>query len=149
MYLEVVANNSSTTPNSENTINFEAINRSNQSIILKAVSINSLNISEEKNLELKENNAQEFSLNVVIPSEINFTFPYWLHKKGTLGMYKVENEDLISLPETPKEIKAEFVLDFNGYTIPFSKEIIYKYNDPVKGEVYKPFEILPEEILPA
>ena len=144
LYLEVVANNSSTTPNSENTINFEAINRSNQSIILKAVSINSLNISEEKNLELKENNAQEFSLNVVIPSEINFTFPYWLHKKGTLGMYKVENEDLISLPETPKEIKADFLIDFNGYAIPFSKEVVYKYNDPVKGEVYKPFEILPE-----
>ena len=59
-------------------------------------------------------------------------------------MYKVENEDLISLPETPKEIKADFLIDFNGYAIPFSKEVVYKYNDPVKGEVYKPFVIIPE-----
>ena len=31
-----------------------------------------------------------------------------------------------------------------GVQIPISKEVVYKYNDAVKGEVYKPFEILPE-----
>ena len=103
-----------------------------------------LNIVENKNVALLNNQAEQFSLEVEIPTEINNTFPYWLHKKGTMGMYAVSDENLISLPETPREIKVDFMIDFNGVTIPFSKEVIYKYNDPVKGEVYQPFEVLPE-----
>jgi hypothetical protein len=34
-------------------------------------------------------------------------------------------------------------VDFNGTLIDFEKDIVYKYNDPVKGEVYQPFEIVP------
>ena len=59
-------------------------------------------------------------------------------------MYTVENKDLISLPETPRFVLAKFTIIFNGVEIPISKEVVYKYNDAVKGEVYKPFEILPE-----
>ena len=59
-------------------------------------------------------------------------------------MYKVSDSNFISLPETPKVLSVNFILDFNGTIIPFSKDVVYKYNDPVKGEVYKPFEILPE-----
>ncbi|NQV77839.1 MAG: PIG-L family deacetylase, partial [Lutibacter sp.] len=144
LYLEAAANNSSTTSNSKNTIKIEAINRSKFNISLKSVSINPLNIIEEKLLHLELNIPQLFSINITIPSEIKKTFPYWLSEKGTLGMYKVSDKTLISLPETPRAIFANFILDFNGITIPFSKEVVYKYNDPVKGEVYKPFEILPE-----
>ncbi|PCH52851.1 MAG: LmbE family protein [Flavobacteriaceae bacterium] len=144
LYLEAVANNSSTTPNSKNTINIEATNRSNYAIFLKSVNINPLNIIEKKSLHLEQNTPQLFSIDVTIPSEIKNTSPYWLSEKGTLGMYKVSNKTLIGLPETPRAIFVNFILNFNGITIPFSKEVMYKYNNPIKGEVYKPFEILPE-----
>jgi len=144
LYLEAVANNSLTTRNAKNTLKIEAINRSNAAINLKSVTIKPLNIVETKNVDLINNQPQQFSLEVEIPVEVKNTFPYWLYKKGTMGMYAVPNENLIGLPETPREIKVDFMLDFNGVTIPFSKEVVYKYNDPVKGEVYQPFEVLPE-----
>ena len=144
IYLEAVANNSSTTVNSKNTIKIEAINRSKYPVSLKSVTINPLNSVENKAIVLAENESQQFSMEVEIPSEINNTFPYWLSKKGSLGMYKVTDKQLISLPETPRVLLANFELDFKGSTISFTKEVVYKYNDPVKGEVYKPFEILPE-----
>ncbi len=143
IYLEAVANNSSTTANSKNTIKIEAINRSKYPVSLKSVTINPLNGVENKDIVLVENESQQFSMEVEIPSEIKNTFPYWLSEKGSLGMYKVTDKQLISLPETPRVILANFELDFNGSTIPFIKDVVYKYNDPVKGEVYKPFEILP------
>ncbi|WP_372792981.1 PIG-L family deacetylase [Lutibacter sp.] len=143
IYLEAVANNSSTTANSKNTIKIEAINRSKYQVSLKSVIINPLNVVENKTIELAENESQQFSMEVEIPSIINNTFPYWLSEKGTLGMYKVTDRQLIGLPETPRVFSADFELDFNGSTIPFLKDVVYKYNDPVKGEVYKPFEILP------
>ena len=144
LYLEAVANNTASTVTSENTIEIEAINRSKYPIKLKTVTIDPLNISQEKSIVLENNKSEKFSLTIKIPSTINKTNPYWLLEKGSLGMYKVNKKELISLPETPRAVFVNFILDFNGFSIPFSKEIVYKYNDPVKGEVYKPFEISPK-----
>jgi LmbE family N-acetylglucosaminyl deacetylase len=144
LYLEAAANVSSTTQNATNTLKIEAINRSSFNILLKGIEIYPLNISEKKKEVLRKNEPQKFSIEIKIPSEIKKTFPYWLSEKGSLGMYKVSDVNLISKPETPRAIYVNFNLDFNGILISFLKEIVYKYNDPVKGEVYKPFEILPE-----
>lgn len=144
LYLEAVANTSTSTPNSKNTLRIEVINRSDYDISLKSIEITPLNIVDKEVKKLDKNNLLIFSMEVVIPLEIQQTFPYWLNEKGSLGMYKVSDDNLISLPETPRAIHANFIIDFKGFSIPFIKEVVYKYNDPVKGEVYKPFEILPE-----
>ena len=144
LYLEAVSNSASTTLNQKNNIKIEAINRSSFPITLKYVSVKPQNIVENKDIALNNNESHKFSLDIDIPSNLHYTYPYWLDKKGTLGMYNVEDTKLISLPETPSEMKMDFVIDFNGTPITFQKNIVYKFNDPVKGEVYKPFEILPK-----
>ena len=70
------------------------------------------------------------------------TWTNWLKEKGTLGMYAVNNRLLIGTPETKHQTKAIFKLDFDGVVIAYEKDIVFKTNDPVKGEVYKPFEIV-------
>ena len=144
LYLEAVADNSSTTKNTTNTITIEAINRSNFPVTLNSIVINPSNVKNEKQVNLTFNKEYNTTLSVQIPSNISTTAPYWLTKKGTLGMYSVENSSLIGLPETPRAIFAIFNLTFDNVEIPITKEVIYKNNDAVKGEVYKPFEILPE-----
>ncbi len=66
-----------------------------------------------------------------------------MNENGTVGMY-VAPEELIGLPVTPPLEQLVFELQFGNTTIPFTKNIIYKFNDPVKGEVYRPLEVLPE-----
>ncbi|WP_111709559.1 PIG-L family deacetylase [Lutibacter citreus] len=144
LYIEAVASSSSATRNSTNKINIEAINRSEFPIKLNSIKIKPQNFIESKEIDLKNNSSQNFSVEVKIPANTHFTYPYWLDKKGSLGMYKVEETNLIGLPETPRSVKVDFNLSFNGVQIPISKNIVYKYNSPVKGEVYKPFEILPK-----
>lgn len=144
LYLEVVANNASTTANSKNTLKIEAVNRSNANISLESVEISPLNVRLDSLVSLKQNIANTLTLGVIIPSEIQQTSPYWLREKGSIGMYQVSDQNLIGLPETQRMIVANFKVNFNGFLIPFAKNVVYKYNDPVKGEVYKPFEILPE-----
>src|SRR5690554_5420386 len=51
---------------------------------------------------------------------------------------------LIGLPETPSLEQLVLHLQFGKTIIPFTKNIVYKFNDPVTGEVYRPLEILPE-----
>lgn len=143
LYLEAVADNSSTTKNSKNIIKIEAINRSNTEIYLNSVTVNPLNITNSNRTALINNKPYFVTIPIDITDKIKETSPYWLTEKSSLGMYQVSDKNLIGLPETPRSILVDFLIDINGTVIPFSKEVVYKHNDPVMGEVYKPFEILP------
>ena len=57
-----------------------------------------------KALPLKNNDKQNVEQSLTIPKGMQPSSPYWLNKKGTLGMYKVEDENLIGKPETPRPI---------------------------------------------
>ncbi|MCX7548576.1 PIG-L family deacetylase [Xanthomarina sp. F1114] len=142
LYLEAASMSSQATPGETVKLNIETINRSPFPITLKSITCNNTHIS--KQLALTENIGFDFHEVLDIPSNQEPTTPYWLTKKGTLGMYQVSDESLIGKPETPRVFKVSFELIFNNTPITFSKAVIYKTNDPVKGEVYKPFEIIPE-----
>jgi len=143
LYLEATSAESNTYPGSNIVINIEALNRSNAKINLIAVSTSTDNRIIKK-IALKENQKELFQMNLNVPENIGYTSPYWLNAKGSTGMYTVEDQNLIGKPETPKAFKVNFELDFNGFTINFEKPIVYRYSKPEKGELYQPFEILPE-----
>lgn len=143
LYLEAVANTPQSTVNDKVKLDLEIINRSNQNITLASVIVpNTLNIS--KKIPLLENIKIELQETFTPSDKTVITTPYWLIEKGTLGMYQVSNKDLIGLPETPSYFNVVFNISINGITIPYTKPVVYKTNDPVKGETYKPFEIIPE-----
>ncbi|MFK5880553.1 MAG: PIG-L family deacetylase [Flavobacteriaceae bacterium] len=144
LYLEAVANESSATRNSEFSVSIEAINRSSFPMKLRSVSLSPLNIAENPEAILANNIPQKYDMKGFVPIDMSYTSPYWLAKKGTLGMYRVDDKNLIGLPNAPHKLTVNFIIDFDGFSFQFNKDIVYKYNDPVKGEMYKPFEIVPE-----
>ncbi len=143
LYLEAVSSEPTSTKGSEISLKIEAINRSTSKMVLKSIKIGAVGINETTEKLLENNIKQSFEIKGKIPADFDDTNPYWLTNKGTLGMYSVDDQKLIGKPETERKIKALFSVDIEGTIIPFSKEVIYKTNDPVKGEVYKPFEIVP------
>ncbi|MFV0572292.1 MAG: PIG-L family deacetylase [Xanthomarina gelatinilytica] len=142
LYLEAASVLSQATPGETIKLNIETINRSAYPITLETIICNNTNI--EKQLSLTENNGFDFHEVLEIPDTQKPTTPYWLTEKGTLGMYQVSNDTLIGKPETPRVFTVSFKLRFNHTPITFTKPVVYKTNDPVKGEVYKPFETIPE-----
>ena len=143
LYLEAVTNTNYATPSETVQMNIEAINRSDSKIILTTIE-NPNGVKIEKNITLDNNTDFEFKETLEINPDQDYTTPYWLTKKGTLGMYKVDDKSLIGKPETPRNLNVTFHLNIENVSISFKKPIVYKTNDPVKGEVYKPFEIVPE-----
>jgi len=71
------------------------------------------------------------------------TNAYWLNQTGTNGMYRVDNQENIGLPDVIRYAKVGFWIGINNVTIPFERLVVYKYNDDVKGEVYQPLDIVP------
>ncbi|GAB2771970.1 PIG-L family deacetylase [Salinimicrobium soli] len=144
LYMEAVAEAPLATPGEFVKLRLEAINRSSQPMELKSVSALPVKEGINPTTSLQENQSWNGSLNFRITENEEFTSPYWLRKKGSLGMYAVNEDELIGQPETPRKYKAEFRIAFDGVDVPFRRTIVYKRNDPVKGEVYLPFEIVPQ-----
>ncbi|OUS02232.1 LmbE family protein [Flavobacteriales bacterium 33_180_T64] len=143
LYIEVKANTNHATAGASIDLSLELINRSNSNIILTSM-VNPNGTKIEKNLKLDNNTGYNFKETLKINTYQPVSTPYWLTKKGSLGMYTVEDKTLIGKPETPRLLNITFNLNIENVAISFIKPIIYKTNDPVKGEVYKPFEIIPE-----
>jgi hypothetical protein len=93
---------------------------------------------------LQNNTAENTNLDIQLPENIAYTQPYWLKDKGTVGMYTVNNQQNIGIPDIIREVKVLFTIDINGIEIPFERTVIYKYNDDVKGEMYNYLDIVPE-----
>ncbi|WP_273274413.1 PIG-L family deacetylase [Maribacter polysiphoniae] len=143
LYLEASSANASAYPGSTADINIEVLNRSQVDIKLRSVTIGNTQ-AKEKDLVLSNNDKKVLKLALSIPENSSYTSPYWLNKKGTLGMYTVENPELIGNPETPPAFHAKFNIEIEGYPMTISKPVVHRYSKPDYGELYRPFDILPE-----
>lgn len=72
-----------------------------------------------------------------------YSTPYWLAENHTNGLFTVKNRFLIGKAENDAAAKVTFDITINGLNLKVERPVQYKYVDPVKGEVYRPLEILP------
>lgn len=145
LYLEAIAETSTATLNSNVLVRLEAINRS--AIPMQWISINvtpKATASTFDKTALRYNISEDKEITITIPDNFAYTTPYWLEKEGTVGMYRIDEQEHIGIPDIIRQAKVEFTIAIDGVEIPFQRYIVYKYNDEVKGEVYHPFDIVPD-----
>ncbi len=136
------------TPGEAVTLNVEAINRSAVPVTLKSVTFTGVEKDTVLNFQLKNNEDLNFSTEATIPEDASYSGPYWLktHSDSEF-MYEVTDQFLIGLPEAPPPLMASFTLVINGDEVVIKKPVVYKRNDPAKGETIRPFEITPPVFL--
>ncbi|MES1225907.1 MAG: LmbE family protein, partial [Bacteroidota bacterium] len=91
----------------------------------------------------KQNELLSYKHKELIPVQMNFSNPYWLNEKHGVGRYTVSDRLLIGKPENEAPAKVVFAIELNGLALNIERALVYKSTDPVKGEIYRPFEILP------
>ena len=96
------------------------------------------------NLSLKPNDVVLFPTMVSIPKNQKISQPYWLEKPIDKGLFQVDNQQLIGLPENPPALSASYTFEIDGQRFTFSRPVVYKSTDPVDGEIYRPFIIQPD-----
>jgi len=144
LYLEAVAENPESTQGNSVKLKIEAINRSAVAMQLNSMVAFPSSMTAQQVTQLKNNVANTFDITLEIPQDLDYTQPYWLKEKGSVGMYRVDDQKNIGIPDVIRQVKVTFYIGINGVTIPYERDVIYKYNDDVKGEVYKPFDIVPD-----
>jgi LmbE family N-acetylglucosaminyl deacetylase len=144
LFLEAVSQDQETTPASILKLKLEIINRSTFPILLKSFTTLPVNKALIQNLELKNNTLHNINIDLQLPPTIEYTQPYWLKEKGSIGMYAVSDLLKIGTPDVIREVKVVFNLVINGIEIPFERTVVYKFNDDVQGETYNFLDIIPE-----
>ncbi|WP_396158086.1 PIG-L family deacetylase [Flavobacterium sp.] len=145
LYLEATTDSQEASPGSTIKFKFEAINRS--TVPMKLLGVGSAPVYvhkvEQKVTELKYNIPYVLNDTLELPNDFEYTNPYWLSQKGTIGMYKVDNQENIGIPDVLRNTKVGVLIEIAGVEMTFERNIVYKFNDDVKGEVYQPLDIVP------
>ncbi|MDX1463437.1 MAG: PIG-L family deacetylase, partial [Marinirhabdus sp.] len=141
IFLEAVASENSVIPRSSYEVTVEAINRSDYPVVLNSIHNSKGTLLLATNETLLPNQKKEFTLTIPNASA-SVSAPYWLKEEGTLGMYRAP-EDMIGMPETPAPEQLLFDIQLQKTSMKVNRNVVYKYTDPVKGEVYQPLEVLP------
>ncbi len=108
------------------------------------VKLNSIGIAQQTNNYNGEvipaNQLQTFNTSAIAAK---ITQPYWLQTPHTQGTYNIPDQLSVGNPENPDLPEADFEFIIEGKPIHYLRRLVYKYVDPVRGEVYQPLEITP------
>lgn len=143
LFQEAVASESTATPGEMIKVQMEYIQRSPVKVVLQSLQVLPSIGDTVLNMEMSNNKVFKLAKQIQIPRNIPLTSPYWLTDQWNLGVYSVKDEKLRGLPETPKSLKVRANYLIDGFTFSLESEIVYKTDDPVGGEIYQPFEIIP------
>lgn len=139
LWMEVTASDYSAVPGSNVDLKAEIINRNPSVVKLNRISSAQHDQKIEKELTLNQMETIEFKETAVDA----YSTPYWLAEDHPNSMYTVKDATLIGKPENDPAMKVIFHITVNGLNLNIERGVDYKFTDPVKGEVYRPFEILP------
>ena len=110
---------------------------------VKLNSIEYLQSDTTTTLTLNPNELYTFKRKEKLSGSLAFSNPYWLNQKHDIGLYTVNNSSLIGKPENESATKVIFNVSILDLNLKIERTLVYKFTDPVKGEIYRPFEILP------
>lgn len=143
LYLEAVAIDYAVTPGEALNLQLEAINRSAIPVQLVSMRPNFASTDSILNKTLAQNETHLLPLKLKIPANAPYSQPYWLRQEGTLGLFRVDDLQEIGKPENQAAAEVQFDLRIGGEPFRYTVPVVYKRNDPVDGEQYRPLAITP------
>lgn len=143
LYLSLNANESNYPIGDSITIALEATNRSDIDITLEEVKFKNWPNPISLKAPLLNNKPFTSEMNFVLPAGMEYSHPYWLKNEGELGMYEVNDQEMIGKPENDAPISAKVILKLGESKVSIQVPVIYRRTDPVDGEVVEPLTIGP------
>jgi LmbE family N-acetylglucosaminyl deacetylase len=143
LWTEALSTDYSSVPGQNITINASIVSRIYYPIKLKSINCSFFKSDTLINMDLSDGKPYLKTITVNIPKDAPLSQPFWLsipHEKGT---FVITHQELIGKPENDPSIVVKFIVELNGTEISFSTPLLYKWIDPIRGEKYRPFEIIP------
>jgi hypothetical protein len=137
------------TTNQESVVQGDTLNANYFINMRKPLNISLNNIQLENfdstlSLHLTRNANIVFNKNIATSADKKITQPYWLQYPQAEGMFDVRNQTLIGKPENDASFESLIIINIEGENFQLKRAVQYKTVDPVRGEIYQPFSVLPK-----
>ncbi len=143
LYTEVTATQYYVAPGESVTLQFEIVNRSMANVRLKSVKSPILSFDSTANLDAGFNKLITFKTQKQLDVNASYSGPYWLREEHSQGLFKVSDPNLIGKPENTPAVMIEFNYLVDNQDLTIRTPVVFKWTDPVKGELSRPFEVVP------
>ncbi len=143
LFVEATADNFWSPPGEKAKVAFEVINRSEATLLLNRISAANVSFDSSFTSDMKKNVLLTFKSERRLNENLGYSDPYWLRQDHTLGLFTVRDPSLIGMPQNKPAVSFDFTFSINNEKLVVQAPLIYKATDPVKGEVIRPFEVVP------
>lgn len=122
-------------------MNFLVNSRLGIPVVLEQVRTTGFDSSFSRMLERNRN--LSFGRRMPVPAAMPVTQPYWLASKMKEGYFMVNDQQLIGQADADPAFLVQFRVKIYGEDFIFNRPLMYRFTDPVKGELYEPLVVLP------
>ncbi|HEY0743892.1 MAG TPA: PIG-L family deacetylase [Chryseosolibacter sp.] len=143
LFIEVTASHFQSSPGEKVKPSIEIINRSGQEVKLIDIKAPLLQWDTAYKATLPNYKTALVKTTQMLSHAATYSGPYWLNEDHEVGLFNVKDKNQIGLPENLPAIEFIFNVTVNGQAIALKRPLVYKWVDPVKGELSRPFEIVP------
>ncbi|MDZ4714148.1 MAG: PIG-L family deacetylase [Cytophagales bacterium] len=143
LFVEVTASEPWMAPGEVLTGSFEVVNRSAAPLKILAVHSDVLSLDSSMNLDLPFNKLLLFKTKKAVNKDAGYSDPYWLREDHSQGLFRIPDVGFIGKPENPPTVEISCTFESAGEIFQVTVPLVYKWTDPVKGELSRPFEVVP------
>ncbi len=144
LWLDVSVNRAEAVPGMEVTLELTAVHRAKLAATLVSAHVEGFAQAEfPGNVALPDNQPQTAQLKLHIPLDQPPSQPYWLRYPAKGDTYDIRDRALNGLAENPPELSCRIRVAVGGQTIEIVRPVENRYTDRARGELTRPFVILP------
>ncbi len=141
LWLEASANSEYAVQGDSVRITVSVNNRIGATTRLQKINLEAFDTTMNQTLDRNKN--YNFVKTVYVSNARAITQPYWMEQKMSEGSFNVNEQAFIGMPQNAPAMQSTFDLIIEDQPFRFSKPIMYKYTDPVRGELFQPLVIVP------
>lgn len=143
LYAEATASHYHVAPGEEVGATVEVLNRSRLPIRLTSIRVQGLVWDSTATAELHTNKPAYIRFQAKVSADAGYSDPYWLREPHSTGLYTVKDPTIIGAPESSPAVTFVVDVEVAGKVVSVRRPFIYKWVDPVKGELWRPFAVVP------
>jgi len=143
LHLQTASSHYHGSPGEKIRTSLEMINRSSTEVTINKISAPALRWDTTFSQTLAPNIKSIVVTTATLKEDIEYSGPYWLANDHDVGLFSVPDATKIGRPENDPVVEFVFDITISGQTLEVRKPLAYKWVDPVKGELWRPFEVVP------
>jgi LmbE family N-acetylglucosaminyl deacetylase len=146
LWVDAQARQPETTPGAELTVTTTVLNRSHAAVLLESTRLEGLasrTTLSTPPARLDYNQSVTADVKLEVPASQTYSQPYWLVKPPSAGVYTVDDQKLVGLPDTPPVLQMRVRLSIAGAPVELLRPVEFRYAGRADGERVRPLVVVP------